>query len=185
MADQLQAIETEYKGYLMRSRLEARWAVFFDAFGIKWAYEDEGYKLPSGYYLPDFVFIDLDIIIEIKPKYPTEEEIQKCRELARFRNVIIIYGRPWPDEYKIMKFENHDGYIDVLDGYIFAEGRRCPFGKLFITSDDQGFSRLCNISKRGVCESFDTNNCCERFPIPDSTKIKTAYMFARRERFGT
>ena len=29
------AIETKYKGYRFRSRLEARWAVFFDALGIK------------------------------------------------------------------------------------------------------------------------------------------------------
>ena len=29
-------IETEYKGYRFRYRLEARWAVFFDACGVKW-----------------------------------------------------------------------------------------------------------------------------------------------------
>ena len=28
---EIKAIQTEYKGYLFRSRLEARWAVFFDA----------------------------------------------------------------------------------------------------------------------------------------------------------
>jgi hypothetical protein len=34
----MRAIETEYKGILFRSRLEARWAVFFefdDAFGLE------------------------------------------------------------------------------------------------------------------------------------------------------
>jgi hypothetical protein len=30
----LQAIETFYRGYRFRSRLEARWAVLFDALGI-------------------------------------------------------------------------------------------------------------------------------------------------------
>lgn len=29
MAENIKAIETEYKGYRFRSRLEARWAVFF------------------------------------------------------------------------------------------------------------------------------------------------------------
>jgi hypothetical protein len=48
------AIETEHNGVLFRSRLEARWAVFFDALGIKYCYEREGYSLPSGNYLPDF-----------------------------------------------------------------------------------------------------------------------------------
>lgn len=40
------AIQTVYKGYKFRSRLEARWAVFFDALGITWQYEKEGYELP-------------------------------------------------------------------------------------------------------------------------------------------
>ena len=34
-------IETVYKGYRFRSRLEARWAVFFDALDIEWYYEPE------------------------------------------------------------------------------------------------------------------------------------------------
>jgi len=48
------AIETEYKGYLFRSRLEARWAVFFDAIGVEWRYETEGYEVGEHRYLPDF-----------------------------------------------------------------------------------------------------------------------------------
>lgn len=51
----MQAIETAYKGRLFRSRLEARWAVFFDAMKMQWQYEPEGYKLSDGTcYLPDF-----------------------------------------------------------------------------------------------------------------------------------
>jgi hypothetical protein len=54
------AIETEYAGYRFRSRLEARWAVFFDRMGIKWRYESQGYEIPidgngkTRRYLPDF-----------------------------------------------------------------------------------------------------------------------------------
>lgn len=40
----IKAIQTRYKGYNFRSRLEARWAVFFDALGIKWEYEPEGFE---------------------------------------------------------------------------------------------------------------------------------------------
>ena len=51
----MKAIETVYKGYRFRSRLEARWAVFFDALGIEWEYEIEGFELANGMrYLPDF-----------------------------------------------------------------------------------------------------------------------------------
>ena len=49
------AIETKYRGYRFRSRLEARWAVFLDAWGVSWKYEPEGYDLgDQGWYLPDF-----------------------------------------------------------------------------------------------------------------------------------
>jgi hypothetical protein len=41
----IKAIETRYKGYRFRSRLEARWAVFFDALGVEWEYEKEGFDL--------------------------------------------------------------------------------------------------------------------------------------------
>ncbi len=51
----IKAIETEYNGYKFRSRLEARWAVFFDALGVEYEYEPEGFELPNGErYLPDF-----------------------------------------------------------------------------------------------------------------------------------
>jgi hypothetical protein len=51
----IKAIETRYKGYRFRSRLEARWAVFLDALGIRWEYEPEGFDLgDAGWYLPDF-----------------------------------------------------------------------------------------------------------------------------------
>lgn len=50
-----QAIPTRYAGCHFRSRLEARWAVFFDALGIRWVYEPEGFVGAYGeQYLPDF-----------------------------------------------------------------------------------------------------------------------------------
>ena len=64
------AIETFYNGYRFRSRLEARWAVFFDAYGIRYRYEDEGYYRDLGdekiNYLPDFYFPDYNLWGEVK-----------------------------------------------------------------------------------------------------------------------
>lgn len=58
LSDGIKAIETEYNGYRFRSRLEARWAVFFDAMNIQYAYEEEGFEKYIGdqkeKYLPDF-----------------------------------------------------------------------------------------------------------------------------------
>jgi hypothetical protein len=75
----LLAITTEYKGYKFRSRLEARWAVFFDALGIEWEYEVEGFILPNGQkYLPDFWLPILECYAEVKPKLFTKKEYTKC-----------------------------------------------------------------------------------------------------------
>ena len=62
MAGDVKAIETNYMGCRFRSRLEARWAVFFDALGWDWEYEKQGYTI--GCYeedevpwLPDFEIV--------------------------------------------------------------------------------------------------------------------------------
>jgi hypothetical protein len=61
-------IQTTYAGCLFRSRLEARWAVFFDTLGIEWEYEAEGYETATGRYLPDFWLPELRIWVEVKGK---------------------------------------------------------------------------------------------------------------------
>lgn len=90
----LKAIDTPYKGYLFRSRLEARWAVFFDALGVRWEYEREGYHLPSGNYLPDFWLPGQDCWVEIKGEEPTGLESSLAGDLADAtgKNAFIFYG---------------------------------------------------------------------------------------------
>ena len=67
MEQAIKAIETEYNGYRFRSRLEARWAVFFDEAGIKYRYEDEGFEVGEMKYLPDFYLPDIGCHVEVKP----------------------------------------------------------------------------------------------------------------------
>lgn len=81
---EIKAIETHYNGYKFRSRLEARWAVFFDSAGIEWKYEQEGFTLPNGKcYLPDFYLPNVKgragnngIYVEVKGKM-TDEDFEK------------------------------------------------------------------------------------------------------------
>jgi hypothetical protein len=62
------AIETKYAGCRFRSRLEARWAVFFDAMGIEWEYEVEGFLVGPKRrpYLPDFWLPEERVWVEVK-----------------------------------------------------------------------------------------------------------------------
>ena len=88
----MQAIETIYRGYRFRSRLEARWAVFFTEIGLRWEYEPEGFHLPSGQlYLPDFRVESINgscIWYEIKPRATNND--------AKFNE--FMYVREFPEE---------------------------------------------------------------------------------------
>ena len=105
-------IETRYKGYRFRSRLEARWAVFFDALGVSYQYEPEGFELIDKargwiriFYLPDFLIFDSegkpDYWIEIKPYMPPLEEIRKLVLLCQndWMDGLFLVGEPHPKSF--------------------------------------------------------------------------------------
>lgn len=90
----IKAIQTHYKGFRFRSRLEARWAVLFDYVGVKWEYETEGFELDdTRWYLPDFWLPDFwsiapksmggqvmqGVFFEVKPVLPSAIEIEKAQ----------------------------------------------------------------------------------------------------------
>ena len=101
--------ETFFKGYRMRSRLEARWAVFFTELGIKWEYEYEGFDLSDGKgYLPDFYLpiFNNGTWCEVKPETGDfsrallfsrdfKERIWLCEGIPEK----AIYKFTWPNEF--------------------------------------------------------------------------------------
>lgn len=120
----MKAIETHYRGYRFRSRLEARWAVIFDFLKIRWEYELEGYEWTEGLdseappevgaekfmYLPDFYLPEQCVHAEVKGD-PTVEDIRmlasaavphwglpdKRTDTSRLGDRILILGR-MPDK---------------------------------------------------------------------------------------
>ena len=78
----IKPIETKYNGFRFRSRLEARWAIFFDMIGLKYEYEVEGFEMNGLRYLPDFYIPSLDRWFEIKAKPLSEYEMKKCEEFC-------------------------------------------------------------------------------------------------------
>ena len=78
----IQTIPTTYNGIKYRSRLEARWAVFFDEIGVKYYYEHEDFLFKSGKrYLPDFYLPEIDAFCEVKHEFQ-EDSIYKCKLLC-------------------------------------------------------------------------------------------------------
>lgn len=64
----ISAIETHYKGYRFRSRLEARWAMFFDRVGVTWVHEPQPFSVAGEAYLPDFLvsMAGAEVVHEVK-----------------------------------------------------------------------------------------------------------------------
>ena len=91
----IKAIETEYNDYRFRSRLEARWAVFFDALGIKYEYEKEGFDVNGTWYLPDFWLPEQDCWYEVKGSYtstnPMWDDLARDLALSRAHHQSIAY----------------------------------------------------------------------------------------------
>ncbi len=80
----LAPIETVWQGWRFRSRLEARWAVFFTALNLGFIYEMEGFDLgAAGWYLPDFWLPLVKMWGEVKPVPFDLAERHKCAELSR------------------------------------------------------------------------------------------------------
>jgi hypothetical protein len=133
------AIATQYAGYRMRSRLEARWAVFFDRLGIRWEYEPEGYWLSGRPYLPDFKLMlpgDRIVFVEVKHSENDEHEgahVDLCRQLARAveQPVLLLTGVPGyrmyhlfsptlaPNEFMAAFFVDYGEIIRITDDYWF------------------------------------------------------------------
>jgi len=112
----IKAIETQYKGYRFRSRLEARWAVFFDALGLKWGYEPEGYDLgKAGYYLPDFYLPQIGCFWEVKPENgASNEDEQRLWAFALSgENLVVAFGSPGSYQAKPFPY----AYIPKEDDY--------------------------------------------------------------------
>ena len=131
----IRPIETIYNGYRFRSRLEARWAVFFDALGIQYEYEPEGFKLSDGtMYLPDFrirvrwrgeycncsgIETDECVYVEIKGKM-TKSDMHK---IEMFPYPIIILGniplddKEWSRYFDESKCKYYSYYYMDFDVY--------------------------------------------------------------------
>jgi hypothetical protein len=97
----IQALETRYNGVLYRSRIEARWALFFDTLRIPFEYERQGYDLgAAGWYLPDFWLPTQRCWFEVKGAEPTREEGDKAAALSiatGFPVFVFFGGIPNPD----------------------------------------------------------------------------------------
>jgi len=126
----IKAINTKYKGYYFRSRLEARWGVYFDTLEIEWEYEKEGFHIKYEFedgtgwvnYLPDFWLPHLKMWAEVKASELSDEEIRKAKLLVKETGypLLMLVGVPerkiyyaiepevnWEGEYILSNYHNY------------------------------------------------------------------------------
>ena len=106
----MKVIETKYNGYKFRSRLEAKWALFFDEVGIKYQYEPEAFSINGINYLPDFYFPVEDYYVEIKAQEPPLEEFEKILAFAWHKPIILVVGEP----YAVFDKWNHGQSLEYV-----------------------------------------------------------------------
>lgn len=147
----MKAHPTTYNGMRFRSRLEAKWAAFFDKLGARWEYEPEDL---SGW-VPDFylIFDEGTLPVEVKPINwhnncnagricNDMHELKKVRDYKK-SNVLILGSYP----IGFRKFED-DAFRKLMMKSIGLEREGGDFGiyKLgvyWFTQDENGYYNDC------------------------------------------
>lgn len=194
----IKAIETEFKGYKFRSRLEARWAVFFDVLMVPFEYEREGFDVNGQWYLPDFWIPEPECRpddyptgswVEIKPSPLDDGQIQLLSDLAKISGdfVYAFCGQPWPGEYQIYHFiPSYCGFIPnnpiYRNGELFEVDRITETDRLACEEDEyiNPYYQLSLVSEVG------THYGLEEYGFAPNWKpglLKKAYKTARSARF--
>lgn len=203
----IQAIETPYAGILFRSRLEARWAVFFDTLGIRYEYEKEGYTLAP--FVDDEEYLGQKDPIAGPLNYLPDFYIppQKAHPKAAWYEVKGPDRQDdWVKLYRLIRHSQTDGALlfeipnvsdeETADDYFgnreltkfFGTGGsdtyfsfcECPFcGAIGYEFDGRSARVGCKCPQHdGVANGDKTYNNA-------SARLVGAYSAARRHRFGT
>lgn len=90
----MRPIETKYNGYTFRSRLEARWAAFFDILEWRWEYEPTEF---DGW-VPDFVLFGKkqNVFVEVKPVSSFPQHVADKIDLSGCQDEVLILGMTFP-----------------------------------------------------------------------------------------
>jgi hypothetical protein len=89
-------IPTVYRDVQFRSRLEAKWAAFFDFLGWRWEYEP--FDLAG--WIPDFLLVDAGVLVEVKPvqDFPRDIANEIVSVLPQDKEALIV-GCVFPVEH--------------------------------------------------------------------------------------
>lgn len=134
MTQEVVSKETIYNGYRFRSRLEARWAVFFDKLKVPYQYEPDTFHCTDGsQYTPDFFLPKAylrsneskGLYLEVKHEgwneggYPGEhrEYIGRISTALSSKNLVMFCGEP-ADAIRYQPTEGNEQLCPSWDNYM-------------------------------------------------------------------
>lgn len=209
---ELKAIETNYDGYRFRSRLEARWAVFFDTLGIKYEYEPEGFEMSNGErYLPDFYFPEFGMYAEVKGE--SGHVLEDMKRVERFvlenkSEVVILSNIPHDDltdglylfpfmyfesrqqgmtsmRYLLFLYDDDDG-ARIEDDFSIGHNRRWNYDSYYYKGDKNkyAFEMIQAISASELYKDYKEREECDALlSVFSFSAIQEAILRARQARF--
>jgi hypothetical protein len=149
----MKAIPTFYDRIEYRSRLEARWAAFFDQLGWQYIYE----PFDADHYIPDFVIHgDGPLLAEIKRIVALEEYELVATEVdhrlgdddGAWRNGVVVLGvspQPYAGHYladRVASISGEAGWYRCPACGAFAIGLHVQQAKATVTRHDAGHVTL-------------------------------------------
>ena len=198
----IKPIETVYNGYRFRSRIEARWAVFFDEAKIAYEYEQQGFELEDGtWYLPDFYLPKYDAYVEIKHGNLNNDEVNeieaKCENLQADKPescVLLCKGDPvdmnitifcsrWNGTLGIYEpWSDNAAFLDSVDWWVACIDKS---GRASIIQRSNYEFPMIAVGKQSdfIAEEFAQKYIVPRCLITDWRELNHERTTARRARF--
>lgn len=111
----IKAKPTIYRGCQFRSRLEAKWAAFFDLLNWKWEYE----PFDLNGYIPDFLLVGYKkILVEVKP-FTTLKEFKESGTVDKVNKSVVGTGYEQNEVlYLGCCLDDNNGYDDIALGWL-------------------------------------------------------------------
>jgi hypothetical protein len=153
----IRSMDTDYAGYRFRSRLEARWAVFFDDCNIDWEYEPQSFSALDIYsgrrrgYLPDFrldngQWAEVKGILDVdgfKKLWLFASDLTRCglrnsNDLVVFGNIPRVHSLAWPSQLHYCRKGRKGDNVNRLWAVPWSMAREdnCPMNRSHVEVPD-------------------------------------------------
>lgn len=183
MLGAIKAIETFYDGYRFRSRLEARWAVFFNMAKISYQYEPEAFRTAQIYdqnssaYLPDFYLPKWDIYAEVKG---TDEALRN--DSGKIGDAIDFHATPIAEKGLLLlgNIPYNPGFFPLFHVLFWAKGVGRGYALFDMINGEAKLhtTGYRDFEPKGAINLFGIDPCQNNYgePVPEGTSVNVGYL---------